>query len=351
VFGFFRTFLALMVVAQHLLGVPNVGGYAVIGFFILSGYLMTMITCERYGFTSFGIALYFTNRALRLYPTNILVIGLTVILIMLLGETYTTSFSADMAIPKTLGDWLSNISMIYPNFRPVEVVPRLSPPTWALTIELFFYALIGFGIARYRIGALIWFVASLIITGVLIVASGAHREMTSDLIYFSIASGSLPFSMGALLYHYRNKLPILMCGAKVGVVAAAYGIVFLLIAVAMPVAAKWFGIPSFGLFRFYTNVILQFAFIAFLAGVRLDGNLRTLDTTVGSYSYPIYLLHFACGALVSYVLFGATVSLRSLDALVVFSASLPLLFILAHLIVAYVDRPVETVRKRIKSKD
>jgi peptidoglycan/LPS O-acetylase OafA/YrhL len=38
-FGTYRTLLALAVMASHLLKVPGIGGHAVHGFFILSGYL------------------------------------------------------------------------------------------------------------------------------------------------------------------------------------------------------------------------------------------------------------------------------------------------------------------------
>ncbi len=42
-FGTYRTYLALLVVVQHIGGIPVIGGYAVFGFYILSGYLMTLI--------------------------------------------------------------------------------------------------------------------------------------------------------------------------------------------------------------------------------------------------------------------------------------------------------------------
>ena len=52
-FGTYRTLLALMIVALHLGGVPVIGGYAVFGFYILSGYLMTLIMQTSYGYSFF----------------------------------------------------------------------------------------------------------------------------------------------------------------------------------------------------------------------------------------------------------------------------------------------------------
>ena len=63
-FGVYRAFLALMVVALHLGGLPVVGAYAVFGFYVLSGYLMTLIMQDRYGYTASGRSAYAVNRFL-----------------------------------------------------------------------------------------------------------------------------------------------------------------------------------------------------------------------------------------------------------------------------------------------
>ena len=67
-FGTYRTFLALMVVAQHLGGLQAIGAYAVFGFYALSGYLMTLIMQKNYGYSPSGISKYALNRFLRIYP-------------------------------------------------------------------------------------------------------------------------------------------------------------------------------------------------------------------------------------------------------------------------------------------
>ncbi len=66
-FGTYRTFLALMVVALHLGGL-SMGGYAVFGFYVLSGYLMTLIMQNNYGYSALGFYKYALNRFLRIYP-------------------------------------------------------------------------------------------------------------------------------------------------------------------------------------------------------------------------------------------------------------------------------------------
>lgn len=51
--------MALMVVFQHLGGVRVLGEHAVFGFYILSGYLMTLTLHASYGYSWRGIAFLF----------------------------------------------------------------------------------------------------------------------------------------------------------------------------------------------------------------------------------------------------------------------------------------------------
>src|SRR5690242_16177610 len=45
------------------------GVYAVFAFYVLSGYLMTRVLHETYGFTARGVGHFLWNRGLRIYPT------------------------------------------------------------------------------------------------------------------------------------------------------------------------------------------------------------------------------------------------------------------------------------------
>jgi len=78
--GYLRFVLASLVVANHVwLPVANqIGLYAVAGFFVISGYLMTMIVGEVYIGLS-GLARYLANRFLRMLPLCWAVCGLTLV--------------------------------------------------------------------------------------------------------------------------------------------------------------------------------------------------------------------------------------------------------------------------------
>jgi len=76
-----RYILALVVTLTHLqpLGVGRPGSIAVFAFYTLSGYLMTRVLNERYGFTARGTAAFLLNRVLRLWPAYFAILGLTLI--------------------------------------------------------------------------------------------------------------------------------------------------------------------------------------------------------------------------------------------------------------------------------
>jgi peptidoglycan/LPS O-acetylase OafA/YrhL len=72
--GSFRLLLALLVVMAHLAEgttfVSHMGVFAVFGFYVISGYLMTLVLHEVY---HFDFSSFWANRFLRLFPTYYLV--------------------------------------------------------------------------------------------------------------------------------------------------------------------------------------------------------------------------------------------------------------------------------------
>ena len=80
-FGIFRTFLAVNVILLHIFNVPTLGNYSVFAFFILSGFLMTLVVNENYGFSISGFSKFWINRFLRLYPVYLTIIFITFLLL------------------------------------------------------------------------------------------------------------------------------------------------------------------------------------------------------------------------------------------------------------------------------
>lgn len=336
-FGTYRTFLALMVVALHLGGIPKIGAYAVFGFYCLSGYLMTLIIQTSYGYTVSGVGKYALNRFLRIYPIYWVSIFLSVVLIFHLGNEYTSAYHKSIYLPGDLFELLKNLLLFFP-FRES---PRLTPPAWALTVEIFFYIIIGLGASRTKCITLIWFVLSVAyhLFAVFIQLGWDHR-------YFTIFAASLPFSTGALIFHYKGKLTQL-AGIATGKVQNNLPVILLLL-----ILFNWYvGYKtghSEGLF-FYSNFALCSVMVTILLNRKnLPFITRKVDKWLGDFSYPIYLIHYQVGIVVIVLLDSLGAEIKRPD-LILMIVSVPLIFVLSWLITVTLERPIEIVRTKVKS--
>lgn len=324
-FGIWRMLLAVEVVAQHLLLAPFIGFYAVFSFFVLSGFLMTAIMHGTYGYSVAGFLRYLANRALRLYPSYWFAVTISLALIALIGADAIARQNPAMTMPQSIGQWVQNLSMIFANWMPKEELPRLVPLTWALTVEISFYILIGLGASRTRATTTVWLILSLIYV---VVIRRLHPE-GGGYLYETIPAGSLPFAVGALAWHYREALPksvdpCLLIAARWGL----YGAVLLLLSLT---GAKWLVMAGN-----WINIALSAAIVCCLFRLRPT----VLDRTIGDFSYPTYLLHMQMGIVAS--LFVTT-------EMAIFTVGLGLTIAAGAVSARLVDPAIERVRTRIKS--
>ncbi|MEO1469163.1 MAG: hypothetical protein AAFV86_08905, partial [Pseudomonadota bacterium] len=199
--GIFRLVLALFVVMTHVAELRLIGGSAVFAFFVLSGYLMTHVTCEVYGHSPGGFVAFWTNRALRLLPGYYLVLALTVVAASVYGWPAMVAFKGTMFPPRDAAEWFETATMLYLTPTPILAESRLVPPTWALTLELVCYCLIALGISRTLNRTLGWIAGSLVFVTWAILVSDSPWTWA----YGSIPAAFLPFAVGALLYHLRDR--------------------------------------------------------------------------------------------------------------------------------------------------
>jgi peptidoglycan/LPS O-acetylase OafA/YrhL len=335
-FGVYRTLLALMVVAQHLGGTPKIGAYAVFGFYILSGYLMTLIMHTRYEYTISGVSKYLLNRSLRIYPIYWVAIIFSAALVWYLGDSFTLKYDQSIYLPKGLTEFARNLFLFFP-FREN---PRLSPPTWALTVEIFFYILIGIGISRNKVTTIIWFIAS-----------GIYHYLATFLNfnwearYYTVFAASLPFSTGALIFHYKHKLNQYFNMMKGKFSDYVPYILF------PAILANWYlGRLTSQLdgAYFYYNYILCAIMVASLSEKNsLPFINKDLDNWVGDFSYPIYLIHFQIGLVVILVFSALGVNIKRPDFVLVF-VSIPLMLLYALVFNVLIEKPIELLRRKVK---
>lgn len=344
-FGIYRTMLALFVVVSHLVSITVIGQYAVHGFFILSGYLMTYIMINTYSYDLPGIRAFALNRVLRLYPGYWVLIIIMVPIIHAAGPSAAKVFNFSMGLPADFFGWLQNLSMIYPDVVPMRIAPRVSPPTWALTVEILFYACIGLGLSKTPMRTIVWFVVSfiyMVLTHVL--------DMDGRYRYSAVMAGSLPFAAGALLFHFRDRLTGLAPWLVTPVGVISLLVAFFTNCLCGCLVVLFGGGDGIGCVFYYVNLLLNFLVILALSK---QGNLpisRKLDSAIGDYSYPIYLFHYPAGLAVSMMLFGEPRRGFHLDGVLVLLASLPLCILVSFVLIRFVDHPIQRIRSRVKEQ-
>lgn len=334
--GSYRLFLAVMVVVGHLAGVPKIGGYAVFGFYLISGYLMTLVIQRAYGYGVVGFAYYALNRFLRIYPAYWVSILLSLFLIYMFGAEFFARYRREIALPDGGLEWARNVLIYFPGLE----APRLTPPSWALTVELAFYIAIGLGLSAGKKTTAVWFFCSVgYHVGALLLGRGYEER------YFPVWAASLPFSTGAAMYHFKSHIK-----------RAVTGIPFFSNPLMIPVLgvmffANWYVGQELGVsgsVSFYINFLICCLALVGFAFVwpRSFGN--DIDGVLGSLSYPVYLLHYQVGAMVLFIFSALGVEMRRGEVGFLLAA-LPFVMLVAYLMVVLIERPIEGVRVRVKS--
>ncbi|WP_146744059.1 acyltransferase family protein, partial [Aequorivita antarctica] len=276
-FGILRTLLALNVVLLHIFNVYTIGNYSVSFFFLLSGFLMTLIIQQTYGYSFKGFKIFWANRFLRLYPIYWVFAAFTIILIMLFPAI--SARESLIGIPNSTIEWLANITMIFPKIVPHRFNPILLPAAWALTNEILFYFLISIGISKTPKRTILWLILSI---GYYI---GTYLYYDLETYrYSAIFASSLPFALGASLYWLIKIKPL--SNVHIGYIALLY-IGFLLNA-----HFKSLLTPTVSEFSIYLNMLIAFFMVYMLFHLKLSKKWKKWDYYIGMYSYPIYLSHF-----------------------------------------------------------
>jgi peptidoglycan/LPS O-acetylase OafA/YrhL len=204
---------------------------------------------------------------------------------------------------------------------------------------MFNYFLVAIGFSRTAKASFIWLGLSLVYVGWTF-ANGLNYEWR----YHTIFAGCLPFAVGSLIYHYRDSRLGDYLGDKYLVILpiAFFANAYVAHRVDALFAVCW-----------YINVVLNAAFIFKLLGMGRSSPYRKLDTAIGKYSYPIYLLHWPVGLIVCYTLWdrpatGAYFSITSSHSLISGAVSLLVVFALSFVLIKLIDEKVDKVRASVK---
>lgn len=351
--GFIRTLLALAVVLEHTVGTVIVGGMlAVQLFYMISGYLMSLILTEGSAYKS--NAVFFRNRALRLYPIYFVVAGMTLIAYLILHAIGTsTEFwrvyehintPADLALALaniTLfgQDWVmflvynDGVLSFAKSFTDSEVRIQdglLVPQAWTLGIEISFYLIAPFVLRRPKL-LLILLAGSLALRAWLIAIGigmsdpWTHRFFPNELALFLLGAVSHQWIRPLIQRYMPGSI-----ADRAPVLAVGFIVLFCLVVAKLPHPVLFQG-------------VLVGCFILLMPLLFAFQNNRAWDGRIGDLSYPLYICHMLVILIVTKFL-GLTEGPWKI-ALVVAGS-----FVLAWLLEHYINQPVERLRRSFKQR-
>ena len=329
-----RFFLALDVVLFHLwnAAAPGAGPVAVLGFFFVSGFLITQIVQEVYSMPG-HLWPFLLNRTLRIYPQYLAALGLGLLTIHLYPDV-AGHVNSYLRWPANATEWLPQLAIIGLDHSNVRVLPA----TWTLGTELYFYLVIGLVTARSKKASIALCAAS-----VPVAALCATNTLPFE-FYGSAMGNGFVFAFGSLAYFYRNAFqvrPPLFALAAVAYLAHTFVIP----------ALEQTDLDKANL----AASVLPFALvILFLVQHPTSGSrAASVANLLGKIAYPMFLLHWAVCVVFSAWLFHGLASFDMPDLwqgagyfLVMFAGVL-LVSLLFYLLI---DQPVERYRRVVRRR-
>jgi peptidoglycan/LPS O-acetylase OafA/YrhL len=318
--GLLRLVLATLVLLSHA-GVRfagyNPGVFAVVVFYLISGYVMAGLIHGHYNGPR-HIGSFYVDRTLRIFPQYLFYMGAA--LVWQLASGTTTLF---LTHSPTSVDLLNNVTVIPLNFFMFNGSDAytLVPPAWSLGAELQFYLLAPVMLIWPRVGAV------LAAASLLVQLLAMHAVLNTDWYGYRLLAGVLWFfAAGMLMFHLRPKAV-----AAAALIAPAAGLVLY----------AYLRVRHLNVISYNTEVLAGWA-----AGVPLVlwlGRRRSggLDHLAGDVSYGMFLNHF----LVLWLLFPVGEHGPAQLALVVACS-----FLLSWATQRLIERPVLAWRRRFRRR-
>lgn len=279
--GTLRLLLALLVAASHVdfrIAGLNPGVSAVVGFYLISGYVMAGLLQRHYPQARDAGAFYL-DRAVRLMPQYLFYALLTLLWYQL---------SAQLPENRSLAHFLHHGASAYEYLNNLLVIPlnyymwngsdrfTLIPPAWSLGAEIQFYLLAPFVLGQVR--RLGWGMA----VAIPVVALALLGIINSDWFGYRLLPGVLSyFFLGALLQHLHRRQRH----------RAAWGLVglsLLLAAGAALMASHQGSLQQ----PYNQEVLLGLMLVLPLLQVLARQPRHRYDDLAGDISYGVFLNHF-----------------------------------------------------------
>lgn len=361
--GIFRFLLAASVVVAHSSKIPHLSlldaGLAVHTFFIISGFYMQLILDSKYGRVPNGIRLFYTNRLLRIYPMYLLTLAFAL--------CFYTAGSLKLGHPADrmelwvqawkLGDFGALFLIFISQFTVVglDITPLFNfshtlgfflrgypappdsvlawqfnfmPHCWSIGAELLFYSLMPlFNWCRTR-----WLLVLVVLAFLsrYLVIKFLPAGLSGPVNYHFGPMQVAHFLMGILVYRliykkflYKKSPPVWLLALPIVVLAV---LTFSPVVGSLPILRDGY----LGLAALTVPILFHLTRIV------------SSDRWIGELSYPMYLLHIP----LKWVLLAAH-GISKRDEAIVSGLALLALTIVASIAMTYfIDRPLESFRRR-----
>lgn len=270
-FGIFRFFLATLVVLNHV-GVKshgvNPGPIGVIGFYIISGYVVSYIL--DYRIHGKILKSFYLERFFRIYPQFLFHLAVSIIFILLTGHTMGMTETPPGI--KSIGANLLLFPLQFKAFSSYLFSILYVPTSWSLSLEVSFYLVAPFIIKR-------WFLD--IIAGI------------SFLIFLLAVLKVLPPSAHAYSYAtIFGTLHFFILGTWLqrGQMRKVWGWILAMLLSILAVTI-WASFNPPHVQEVFIGGLLGILIIKGLANYK-NKRLKHVDDFLGRLSYPVFLNHF-----------------------------------------------------------
>lgn len=299
--GAIRFLFAISVVIAHVgkpFGYELINsGIAIHGFYIISGFYISLILTEKYIGKNGSFKLYITNRFLRIYPLYWLILLLTIIagLFLAKGSIYKFDLFApfisdyqnvgSLTLSGRVFSDLIRLVFLFPTqhyFIPnlVHFGNLIIPQSWTLGIELLFYLIAPLFVRRNI------FIIFLLIIITFFIRFFVFRlnEFSGITINNRFFPGELVFFLlGVLAYRFYGYTKKYYIPEYLLVAPYVIVIIFTLVYTILPLTFFFFNLLQAA---YFLVLIFSLSFnIRFTAKNKFDSLLANL-------SYPIYLCHY-----------------------------------------------------------
>jgi peptidoglycan/LPS O-acetylase OafA/YrhL len=329
--GFFDQGATHPLITRDSLHVFIWSGHAVFAFFIISGFYISMVICEKYSKLENGTGKFYLNRALRLYPANWVMLAILVVFMLCINmpsfflmdvQPGREAFAAMAIFAHTFFFGSELIS----GFTNTDNWYFVFGPVWSLSLELYFYVLAPFIVTRS-----VRFVALLALGSAAIRLTLYHFGVgVVPWRYFFFPSDLVFFMLGVLAYRFYASARGRNWFARARPIAA----LVLLASVAYKPLWTFGDQDQWQSWVFYATVCICTPFVFDLT------RKSKVDNFIGNLAYPVYIGHTMASMIVDHFH-------GPFDKSII-SFALVLLFALG--VNFFVDRPIERIRSAVSSR-